>query len=184
MSGILNVASGITGLWGGIQQINQGNDLMRQGQGYLNDAMKIAQSGYNQALKIYQDRQASGAYNAANALDLVRRQAAHDLNLQNMNTAAKLANVGYKRGDSIIDQTMKHNVSNANYNLTNNLINTQNEYDQRAVTDLGVVSNANNYLSKLLNQASQQNINRGNQLRQSAPDMIGSLLSTASSFGL
>lgn len=178
MSGITNALSGITSIWGGLQQINQGNSLMRQGQGYLNDAMNIAQSGYNQALKIYQNRQASGAYNAANALDLARRQAAHDLNLQNMNSAAKLANIGYKRGDSVIDQTMKHNVTDANYNLTNKLINTQGEYDQRALSDLGMVSNANNYLNQVLTNSSADNIQRGNLLKQSTPNLIGSILST------
>ncbi len=175
--GFLGALSGVVGLLGGAAQSRAGGNLVNRGQGQIDEAINNAGNTYRDAKKLIQDRQASGAYNAAQALQLLGEQAAHALDIKDKNTASQLATLGYKRGDSPFTQQSRLNSEAANFQLRQDLLNTSNMYDQKYNNDFNMMSNYGQQYNNMLSGAGQQNISRGEQMQAAANSGISSLVS-------
>lgn len=171
-----NAAGAITsivGLLGGASQARQGGGLAAQGQRNYDEAVTNSRNAYNDALKTYQNQEAAGAYNADQALRLLGDQASHDLTLKDKNTAGQLATLGYKRGDSPFAQDAAHNSESANLQLRQDLLNTQNLYDQKQQSALNNVNSYRQQLNNALMNVGGQDIARGTSMQSSGLNTIG-----------
>ena len=140
------------------------------------EAIKNSRNGYADALKMYQDRQAAGDFNAANALKQAGDQASHDLALTDKNTAGQLATLGYKRGDSPFQQSAAHNSENANLALQQRLLDTKRLYAGDQQNAFNNVEGYRSQLNNALMHVGGENIQRGSNMQQGALNGIGAFI--------
>ena len=181
---LFSALPGVLSLFGDASQYRQGSNLVNSGQNWINQAVNNSGSAYQNALALLQQRQAQGAYDASAALKLAGDQAAHDLTLNDQNTAGQLATLGYKRGDSPFQQDAAQNSAQANLALRQQLLAAQDAYQQKYNRDMGLVNGVGNAYNNLLMNAGNGNVQRGQALQQSAYGGLGGLISGGGLDGL
>jgi hypothetical protein len=162
-------------LFGAARSLFGGGHLANQGQGYYDEAIKNARNGYADALKMYQDRQSAGDFNAANALAQAGQQSAHDLALQDKNTAGQLATLGYKRGDSPFQQGAAQNSEGANLALQQRLLDTKRMFAGDQQNAFNNVEGYRQNLNNALMNVGGQNIQNGLATQQGGLRGLGAM---------
>ncbi|HLO97525.1 MAG TPA: hypothetical protein VK171_02920 [Fimbriimonas sp.] len=166
----------VLGVVGAVNQSNSGRAMARRGQAYLDEAVTGSRNAYADALRQYQNRKASGAYNPEALMKLLGDRAAHDLGVQDKNTAASLANLGYRRGDSPFSQQSRQLSERAGFQLRSDLMNAQNSTMAREDNDRMRVNSYLQNLNQLLGGQGQNMVQSGNAMSAGAFGALGGLI--------
>jgi len=105
---MLNAVLGVASLLGGIGNEQRANRASRDARAAYDDSKQVAGDSYRMLVDAYNQRKASDAYNADEALQLARDDAARTAKVGGSNIAAQLGGLGYKKGDSKPNQETRY----------------------------------------------------------------------------
>lgn len=166
----------VLGVVGAVNQSNSGRATARRGQAYLDEAVTGSRNAYADALKAFQNRKASGAYNPDALMKLLSDRASYDLGVQDKNTAASLANLGYRRGDSPFTQQSRQLSERAGFQLRSDLMNAQNTSMAREDNDRARVNTYLQSLNQLLGGQGQGMVQSGNATAAGAYNSLAGMI--------
>ena len=177
----LNLALTGATLLGGLFNGAQSRGNMNMGTNYWQQAANTAGQSYRNLVDTFNTAVASGAYDPNQAIDLANRTAAQVFKTQEGNMGTQYARLGFKPGDSNIDDSTNNLSAQSQLQLANQRITLGNQYNQQKLADQGAVSSAGDRYSGILQGLGNDYVGLGQTQQQQ--NGFGSALGAISSLG-